>query len=59
MAKSWTRFAKFFEVCAVEKCTNREEYRECCRYREEFYNQYLLAEIGFDTAGNEPLEVWR
>ena len=29
-----------------------------CRSRRELSNEYLLAKIGFDTAENEPLEVW-
>ena len=29
-----------------------------CRSRRELSNAYLLAKIGFDTAENEPLEVW-
>ena len=30
-----------------------------CRSRRELSNEYLLDEIGVDTAENEPLEVWR
>ena len=29
-----------------------------CRSRRELSNEYLLANIGVDTAENEPLEVW-
>ena len=29
-----------------------------CRSRRELSNEYLLDEIGVDTAENEPLEVW-
>ena len=29
-----------------------------CRSRRELSNEYLLGEIGVDTAENEPLEVW-
>ena len=29
-----------------------------CRSRRELSNAYLLANIGVDTAENEPLEVW-
>ena len=29
-----------------------------CRSRRELSNAYLLGKIGFDTAENEPLEVW-
>ena len=29
-----------------------------CRSRQELSNEYLLANIGVDTAENEPLEVW-
>ena len=29
-----------------------------CRSRRELSNEYLLAKFGFDTAENEPLEVW-
>ena len=29
------------------------------RSRQELSNEYLLANIGFDTAENEPLEIWR
>ena len=29
-----------------------------CRSRRELSNEYLLAKIGVDTAGNEPVEVW-
>ena len=29
-----------------------------CRSRRELSNAYLLAKFGFDTAENEPLEVW-
>ena len=30
-----------------------------CRSRRELSNEYLLANIGVDTAENEPLKVWR
>ena len=30
-----------------------------CRSRRELSNEYLLGEIGVDTAENEPLKVWR
>ena len=33
--------------------------RALCRSRRALSNEYLLAEIGVDTAENEPLEVWR
>ena len=29
-----------------------------CRSRRELSNEYLLAQVGVDTAENEPLEVW-
>ena len=29
-----------------------------CRSRRELSNEYLLHEIGVDTAENEPVEVW-
>ena len=30
-----------------------------CRARQELSHEYLVATIGFDTAENEPLKVWR
>ena len=32
--------------------------RALCRSRRELSNEYLLDEIGVDTAESEPLEVW-
>ena len=37
-------------------CRSRQE-RESCRSRQELSNEYLLAQIGVDTAENEPLKV--
>ena len=54
-------FAKFGKILAFfrKKCDFRAMQRSAlCRSRRELSNAYLLAKFGFDTAENEPYQVW-
>ena len=43
---------KFWDLSGAKVCRS-------CRSRQELSNEVLHATIGFDTAENEPLKVWR
>ena len=42
----------FWCLCGAKVCTS-------CRYRQALSNEHALANIGFDTAENNPLKIWR
>ena len=54
--KLLTIFGWNFEIGAVQKYVL---FSKSCRSRQELSDEYLLANIGVDTAENEPLKVWR
>ena len=45
-------FAKLLDFGAVQKCAALVDLKKMLK------NEYLLTKIGFDTAENEPSEVW-
>ena len=46
--QSLTNFCEYFEFGAVRRCANLVDLEKC------FKNEYLVANIGFDTAETEP-----
>ena len=44
-------FLKFFEWSGAKECQSN-------RSRQELSNEYFIANIGFDRAENETLQVW-
>mgnify|MGYP003318247517 CR=1 FL=1 len=55
MRKCLTKFSRIVECGAVQKCVHLVDLVKS--FQTSIY--YLLAKIGFDTAENEPLKVWR
>ena len=49
--KSLTNFCEDFEFGAVRRCANLVDLAKCLN------NEYLVANIGFDTEENEPSKV--
>ena len=51
MRKCLTQFSRIFEFGAVQKFVNLVDLEKMLQ------NEYLVANIGFDSAENEPLKV--